>query len=387
MAKVQGYCDPKFEKVRTLFQEFIETGEENGAGITANIDGKIVIDMWGGYADEDKKKSWEKDTIVNVWSSTKTVAALAVLMCADRGLLSPYDKVAKHWPEFAENGKENIEIRHLLSHTSGLSGWDKPIEIEDIYDLKKSTDLLAKQKPWWEPGTCSGYHALSMGHLLGEVVRRVTGKSLTQFVAREIAGPLDADFQIGAKEEDWDRVATLSPPPPPPPPDTPPDMESVAMKTFTGPAPNALTALTPGWRKAEIGAANGHGNARSLNRIMSNIPLGGTVDGHKLLSPKTIEQIFDVQSDGQDLCLPLKLRFGIGYGLVQETNMFSIPTDDGKKRVCYWAGWGGSIVMMDLSRKSTFTYAMNKMAGGTTGSPRTLAYLKAYYDALDGIDT
>ena len=132
---------------------------------------------------------------------------------------------------------------------------------------------------------------------------------------------------------------------------------------------------------------NGHGNARSLNRIMSNIPLGGTVDGHKLLSPKTIEQIFDVQSDGQDLCLPLELRFGIGYGLVQETNMFSIPTDGGKKRVCYWAGWGGSIVMMDLGRKSTFTYAMNKMAGGTTGSPRTLTYLKAYYDALDGIDT
>ena len=144
MAKVQGHCDPKFEKVKALFQEYIETGEENGAGITANIDGKIVIDIWGGYADEDKKQPWGKDTIVNVWSSTKTVAALAVLMCADRGLLSPYDKVAKHWPEFAENGKENIEIRHLLSHTSGLSAWDKPFEIEDLYDLEKSYSIAGQ---------------------------------------------------------------------------------------------------------------------------------------------------------------------------------------------------------------------------------------------------
>jgi CubicO group peptidase (beta-lactamase class C family) len=382
MAKVEGHCDPKFEKVRALFQEFIETGEENGASIVANIDGKIVIDMWGGYADEDKKKPWEKDTIVNVWSSTKTIAALAVLVCADRGLLTVDDKVAKHWPEFAENEKENIEIRHLLSHTAGLSAWDPPFTIEDLYDLEKSTTLLAKQKPWWEPGTQSGYHALSMGHLLGEVVRRVTGKSLKQFVDEEIAGPVGADFQIGAKEKDWDRIATLTPPPPPPPPETPHDMESVAMKTFMNPAPNALTALTPEWRNAEIGAANGHGNARSLNRIMSNIPLGGSVGGHKFISKPVIDRIFDVQSDGQDLALPIKVRFGIGYGIAQEENLFGIPTDGGKNRVCYWAGWGGSIVMMDVDRKSTFTYAMNKMAGGTTGSPRTLGYLKAYYDAL-----
>ena len=375
MAKVQGHCDPKFAKLQTLFQQMIETGEETGASMVANIDGKVVLDMWGGYMDQTKEKKWEKDTIVNVWSSTKTIAALAVLMCADRGLLSPHDKVAKHWPEFAQNGKENIEIRHLMSHTSGVSGWDKPINVEDIFDIKKSTDLLAKQAPWWEPGTKSGYHALNMGHLLGEVVRRVTGKSLTQFVAEEIAAPVGADFQIGAKEKDWDRIATLSPPPPPPPPETPPDMESVAMKTFTGPAPNAEVANTPGWRKAEIGAANGHGNARSLNRIMSNIPLGGSVDGHKFIGPKTIEQIFDIQSDGQDLCLPLEVRFGIGYGLVKEENLFSIPTDGGKRKVCYWAGWGGSIVIMDLSRKSTFTYAMNKNGWWDDGESEDVGFI------------
>jgi CubicO group peptidase (beta-lactamase class C family) len=380
MAKVQGTCDPKFEKVRTLFQEMVETGEEDGAGITASIDGKIVIDIWGGYQDPEKTKTWDKDTIVNVWSSTKTIAALAVLMCHDRGLLSVDDPVAKIWPEFGQNGKEDIKIKNLLSHTSGVSGWDKPITIEEICDVKTSTEKLAKQKPWWDDRSVSGYHALTMGHLLGECVRRVTGKSLKQFVKEEIADPLGADFQIGALEKDWDRVATLTAPPPPPPPETPPDPEGVAMKTFTGPAGDPKFALTPMWRNAEIGGANGHGNARSMNKIMSCIPLGGTVDGHKLLSQATIDRIFEVQCDGQDLCLPLSLRFGIGYGLVKDENMFGLPAAG--KKMCYWAGWGGSIVMMDLTNKSIFTYAMNKMAGGTTGSPRTLAYMKAYYDAL-----
>ena len=398
MAKVQGHCDPKFEKVKHVLQKFIDEGEENGASICANIDGKVVIDIWGGFADTEKTEPWEKDTIVNVWSSTKTVSALAVLMCVERGLLTVDDKVAKHWPEFAENGKEDIEIRHLLSHTSGVSGWEKPFAVDDMYDTAKSTALLAKQKPWWDDRSQSGYHALNMGHLLGEVVRRVTGKSLKQFVAEEIAGPLGADFQLGAKEGDWNRIATMTAPPPPPPPEQPPDMESVAMKTFTGPVPTALSANTEGWRRAEIGAANGHGNARSLNRIMSNVPLGGSVDGHRLISDKIIDRIFDVQSHGQDQCIPIKVCFGVGYGIVkedspasvipatdgsQESSLFSmIPATVGSNRVCFWAGWGGSIVMMDVGRRSTFTYTMNKMAAGTTGSPRTLAYLKAYYDAL-----
>jgi CubicO group peptidase (beta-lactamase class C family) len=377
--QVHGHCDPKFEKIKTLFKTFLDESEENGASIVANIDGQIVLDVWGGYADEEKTKPWEKDTIVNVWSSTKTIASLAVLMCCDRGLMSVDDKVAKHWPEFAAKGKEHIEIRHLLSHTSGLSAWDPPFSYEDLYDLEKSTALLAAQAPWWEPGTASAYHAVTFGHLLGELVRRATGKSFTQFVAEEIAGPVGADFQIGAKEEDWPRIAALTPPPPPPPPEGEIDMQSIAMRTFTSPAPKAEVAMTEAWRKAEIGAANGHGNARSLNRIMCNIPLGGEVDGHRFLSQKTIDRIFDVQST-KELALPIPVTFGIGYGLAQPGNMLGIP--DG--RVCFWGGWGGSLVIMDLDHRSTFTFVMNKMGAGTTGNPRSIAYLNAFYEAMTG---
>src|SRR5262249_22770625 len=152
--------------------------------------------------------------IVNVWSSTKTVTALAALTLVERGLLDVHAPVARYWPEFAQNGKDRIEVRHVMAHTSGVSGWDPPFTMEDLYDLEASTARLAAQARWWEPGTASGYHGTTFGHLIGELVRRTSGKSLTRFVAEELAGPLDADFQIGARETDGDRIAPIVPPPP-----------------------------------------------------------------------------------------------------------------------------------------------------------------------------
>ena len=181
MAKVQGYCNAPFEKLKEALEENIASGEELGACITLNIDGKNVVDIWGGYFDEEKTKPWESDTITNVWSSTKTIATFACLLAHERGLLSVDDPVAKHWPEFAENGKEKVLVRHFMSHTSGVSGWEKKITGEEICDVPYSTALLAKQAPWWEPGTASGYHSATMGHLLGELIRRVTGKPVSYF--------------------------------------------------------------------------------------------------------------------------------------------------------------------------------------------------------------
>ena len=156
---------------------------------------------------------WTEDTIINVWSTTKTVTSLAALVLVDRGEIDPYAPVAQYWPEFGENGKEHVEVRHLLSHTSGVSGWEPPFPTEDIYD-RELHGRLATQAPWWEPGTASGYHAQNLGHLVGELVRRVTGKTLKRFVAEEIAGPLDADFHIGVGDADWGRIAPVVPPPP-----------------------------------------------------------------------------------------------------------------------------------------------------------------------------
>jgi CubicO group peptidase (beta-lactamase class C family) len=170
---------------------------------------------------------------------------LAALMLIDRGLLDPYVPVARCWPEFAANGKQDIEVRHLLSHTSGVSGWDQPVTVEDMYDWETSTVRLAAQAPWWAPGTASGYHALNQGYLVGEVARRVSGKPLWQFVAEEIAGPLGADFRIGAAERDRSRTAQIIPPL------LTIDLQALgqdspAAKTFTGPAPEAAAANTPG---------------------------------------------------------------------------------------------------------------------------------------------
>ena len=239
---------------------------------------------------------------------------------------------------------------------------------------------MAAQAPWWEPGTASGYHALNFGHLIGEVVRRISGKSLKQFVAEEIAGPLGADFQVGAAESDWGRIADVVPPPLLPFDLEALDPASPMVRTFTGPVIAAEDANTPGWRRADIGAANGHGNARSVARVMSVVARGGEVDGVRLLSPETIDLIFREQINGVDVVLGIPLRFGIGYGLPQLDTLSWIPDE----KICFWGGWGGSMIVMDVGRRMTISYMMNKMGAGIVGSDRSLPaeYGKAIYDAV-----
>ena len=321
---------------------------------------------------------WSEHTITNVWSSTKTVTSLAALMLADRGELDVDAPVAAYWPEFAANGKQGVLVRHLMSHSSGVSGLDQPAVVEDLYDWQKATSRMAAQAPWWEPGTASGYHALNYGHLAGELVRRISGKPLKQFVAEEIAGPLGADFQIGAAEGDWARIAGVVPPPP-----LPFDLEALgpdspAAKTLTGPAIEAGVANTPGWRLADIGAANGHGNARSVARIMSVVSRGGQAGGVRLLGPETIGLIFREQLNGTDLVLGVPLRLGIGYGLPRPDLLPWLPDE----KICFWGGWGGSMIIMDTGRRMTISYMMNKMAPGIIGSDRSATYGQAIYDAV-----
>jgi CubicO group peptidase (beta-lactamase class C family) len=178
--------------LRELFAAKLESGEELGASLVFNIDGEVVVDLCGGWADEARTVPWTENTITNGFSTTKSMTSLAALLLVDRGELDLEATVAKYWPEFAVNGKAGIKVRHLLSHTSGVSGWEQPITLEDMYDWDKSTALLAALAPWWEPGTASGYHALNYGYLIGEVIRRITGRRLGEFFAAHIAGPLTA---------------------------------------------------------------------------------------------------------------------------------------------------------------------------------------------------
>lgn len=348
-----GTCSARFEPVRELFASKLESGEDLGASVALNIDGEMVVDLWGGWADEARTAPWTENTITNVFSTTKAMTSLAALVLVARGELELDANVAAYWPEFAANGKAGVKVRHLLSHMSGVSGWEQPITLDDLYDLEKSTALLAAQAPWWEPGTASGYHALNYGHLIGEVIRRITGQRLGEFFAAHIAGPLGADFHIGLPPSEFHRVANVLPPPAVASSDPPQlDPNSVAFKSTTNPTLSAETAWTEGWRRADLGAANGHGNARSVARLQSAVACGGEVDGVRLLSPQTIDRIFEVQSNGIDLVIGAPSKWGVGYGLLPEG------------RECCFGGWGGSLVIIDVDRRITFAYVMNKMAPG-----------------------
>ncbi|MDV7354858.1 serine hydrolase domain-containing protein [Rhodococcus oxybenzonivorans] len=378
MTKIGGVCDSRFSALQEALKDNLDSGEDLGASIVVTLDGAPVVDIWGGWSDATHTTEWGRDTITNVWSCTKTVTALAALVLVDRGLLDVYAPVARYWPEFAANGKGDVEVRHLLSHTSGVSGWDKPFTVEDMFDLAESTKQLAAQAPWWKPGTMSGYHALNYGHLIGEVIRRVDGRTLGRFVAEEIAGPLGADFHIGLNPSEFGRVSNVVPPPPLPIDLASLDPESVIVKTFTGPGPDASAAWTPEWRQAENGAAGGHGNARSLARIQSVVACGGEIDGVRLLSPDTIALIFEEQSNGVDLALGQPIRFGIGYGLPTPVSVPFVP----EGRICFWGGWGGSQVVIDTERRMTVTYVMNKMGPGLLGSDRSAQYVSAAFAAV-----
>ena len=265
MTTLHGTCDPKFDHVReALANNFAEHGDV-GASVAVSLEGEMVVDLWGGHRDEAKTLPWEEDTIVNVYSTTKTMAALCALLLADRGELDLNAKVSQYWPEFAQNGKENVLVRHFLSHSAGLSGMDEPFEPPKVYDWDLMVEALAAQAPWWEPGTASGYHALTQGHLIGEVVRRITNKSIGEYFAEQIAQPLGADFHIGTDDKHFARIGELIAPSA-----APADAaigDSIAARTFRNPAIDASHSRTAEWRRAEIPAANGHGNARSVVRL------------------------------------------------------------------------------------------------------------------------
>ena len=278
MADINGTCDARFEAVRESLFKSIDSGGDLGASVAVLVDGEPVVDIWGGHVDEARSAPWQRDTITNVWSTTKTMTFLCTLMLADRGELDFFAPVSRYWPEFAANGKAAVEVRHLMAHTAGLSGFTQPMRAEDLADWEKCTSALAAQEPWWDPGTASGYHAVTQGYLIGEVVRRITGDTIGTWFAAEVAAPLGADFHIGLPAPEDTRVSPVVPP-------EMPDLvaldpSDIAVRTFSNPPIDASMANTEWWRRAEIPAANGQGNARSVAAIQSIITGGGQARGH-----------------------------------------------------------------------------------------------------------
>jgi len=368
--------DSRFETLRGVLDGHIAAGSDVGSSFCATMDGKTVVDIWGGHADEAKTRPWEKDTIINVYSTTKTMTALTALLLADRGELDFDAPVARYWPEFAANGKADVKVSHLMSHSAGLSGWKEPITEADLYDWEKATSLLAAQAPYWEPGTKSGYHALTQGYLVGEVIRRVAGKSVGTVFREEFADPMGADFHIGLPASEDGRVADLIPPPPGGAMGEG-TTDGLVANMSTNPGINVLSTRTRDWRGAEIPAAGGTGNARSVAEIHTILANGGIGrDGKRYLSEAGCRKALEPQIEGTDLILGIPVRFGMGFGL--QGGATPLPNDE----CIYWGGYGGSLIIIDMKTRATYSYVMNKMASTTAGDMRGFSLLMAMWGAM-----
>jgi CubicO group peptidase (beta-lactamase class C family) len=364
---IHGVCDERFEPVREALAESL-VKDDVGACAAVYLDGDPVVDIWGGYADAARTRPWERDTITCVWSTTKTMGALCALILADRGDLDLAAPVARYWPEFAAAGKQNVQVRHVLAHTAGLPDFDGPVSAADLYDWPAVTARLAAQPPRWEAGTLAGYHSLTQGFIVGEVIRRVTGRTLGAFFAEEVAGPLDADFHIGLAAEHDRRVAPVIAPPSSPDGDWVASAPGAPSSTDGSVGIRVSDGNSLAWRRAQIPSASGFGNARSVAAVQSVLACAGTARGVRLLSPAGCDLARREQYRGIDQILGTSMRYGMGYGIFD--------------RSCGWGGWGGSLVMIDLDAHMTVAYVMNQMLDQGLGDYRALGIVMAAYESL-----
>jgi len=386
--EIAGRWDERFDRVRTAFQREFEDGNELGASLCLSLEGETVVDLWGGSIDPDHTRPWQRDTLANVFSTTKGITALAAHRLVDEGRLDLDTPVAHYWPEFAAAGKSQIPVRYLLSHQAGLAAVSRPLVPGSHLDWNAMCAALAEQEPWWKPGSAHGYHALTFGWLVGELIRRIRGKSVGDVVREEIAGPLGAEFEIGFGPELDARVAPLVQGPVHVPESGPGfdlmgeiarNPESLLAKAFNNP-PLALNPNTREWRAAEIPAANGHTNAHSLARIYSALANGGALDGVRLLSQTGIERAREPQVDGDDRVLPLRTRLGLGFFLPTEAEPLG-PNP----RAFGHGGAGGSFGLADPENRLAFGYVMNRMhMGAWLVDPRPRRLLAAAYACLSG---
>lgn len=383
--KIEGACDPKFNRVKDAFAENFEKRNEVGAAAAIMLDGKSVVDIWAGHADQAKTRPWTRDTLVNVYSTTKGVTAICAHRLADKGLLDIDAPVATYWPEFAQAGKAKLPVRFLLSHRAGLPAVRKLLDDDALFNWNKMTTALAEQEPWWEPGTRHGYHALTFGYLVGEVIRRITGKTPGAYLRDEIAGPLGLDFHIGLDAKHDARTADMIAAPLPGPgelnifAEVMKNPESAAAKAFMNPPGGMRPGLvnTREWRAAEIPAGNGHGTARSLAQLYGALARGGELKGVRVMSKEQVARCSIEQSNGPDELLIINTRFSLGFMMSQPgSELGPNPKSFGHP------GAGGSLGYADPEAKIGFGYTMNKMETSLLIDPRATALIEAVYESL-----
>ncbi len=384
-AQIGGTVAPGFERVRNAFAANFEQHGDVGAAFSLYHRGVKVVDLWGGVADVETGRPWVEDSIVLVFSSTKGATAICAHLLAQRGELDLDAPVAEYWPEFAAAGKQDIPVRWLLSHEVGLPVFDNPMTAEEWLSWEAPVKALAAQRPVWEPGTAHGYHAGTYGWLVGEVVRRISGKSVGTFFADEVAGPLGLDFWIGLPESEESRVVpmigidlqdsdvdeqalterrrTLL--------ETARDPDSLLNRPSTTTAPDMNSRA---FHAAEIPAGNGITDARSLARMYASL-IGDGVDGVRLLNDETVARASTEQANGRDEVMGIETRFGLG---------FSLDGTYGGESAFGHGGAGGSLGFADPKAEIAFGYVMNKMQLVANDDPRTLNLIAAAHESLKG---
>lgn len=379
-APIQGHCDDAFAKVRETFEAAFESGAEIGAAVCIVKDGETVVDLWGGHRDPARAEPWERDTLANVFSTTKGMTALCAHKLVDEGRLDLDATVATYWPEFAQAGKGGVTVRQLISHQAGVPAVREPLEREALFDWDRMTTTLAAEEPWWEPGTRHGYHAITFGWLVGEVVRRITGQSLGSYFAKELAEPLGADFVIGCGPELDERIAPLVQGPITMPEDGPSllqellqNPDGVTAKAFNNPPLFGQDVHnTREWRAAEIPAANGHASAAGIATIYGRLAAGD------LISRETLDAARACQAEGEDAVLQLVTKIACGFMLA--------PDDEPcgpNPRAFNHAGAGGSLGYCDPEAGLGLGYVINNMhMGAWLVDPRARALVDAAYTNL-----
>jgi CubicO group peptidase (beta-lactamase class C family) len=372
---INGRVVPGFERVRDSFAKTFADGSEVGASLAVVRNGELLVDLWGGWRDAAKTMPWQRDTVANVWSTTKGIVALCFGMLVDRGLISYADQVSKYWPEFAANGKGDITVEMMLSHQAGLCGLSTPAKISDFYDHATTASRLAAQAPIWEPGSRSGYHAITVGFLANEVFRRVDGRTLGTFVAEEIAGPFGIDISIGLPASGEGRRAPIIPAAASGLP--PADTLNASQKLALGNPPlDAAAPNEPAWRAAEIPAANGFATAEALARLYGALAGDGRIGGRKLIGRETIPLMTAPRIANVDEVLGMDVRWAAGF-LLNGMGVYGPNAE-----TFGHSGWGGSFGCADPRTGIAIGYVMNQMGSQLAGDPRSVAHIDAIYSSL-----
>lgn len=392
---VHGHCDPRFESVRAVFEQRLESKREVGAAIAFTLEGELVVDLWGGFVDAARTRPWQRDTLVNTYSTTKGMTTICAHRLVEQGRLDLDAPVARYWPEFAQAGKAEIPVRCLLCHKAGLPAIRRPMPKGSLYDWDAVCAGLAESEPWWPPGTKHGYSPFTFGHLVGELVRRIDGRTIGRMFREDVAAPLGADYHIGLPAEEHARVAdmigNLIPPRREGDSGAPrfkgplaqfmrdmSDPTTMVGAAFNNPPSPSGAVNSPEWRSAELPATGGHGTARALARIYGALACDGAIDGVRILEPATIERAITEQAAGPDATLGgLPIRYGLGFMLRSESMPFS-PSP----RAFGHPGAGGSLGLADPDRRVGYGFTMNKMGAGLTGGQTGYAVLGAFWAAL-----